>query len=63
MYHLSNAEVFHHWKSCKKQTAKDYWHGFLLTRVRHGDKDAKQYTNFIKQALNAQEGAYEKQGT
>ena len=52
MSYLSNAEVFNRWKCCKKQTAKDYWHEFLLARVRHGDKDAKQYADFIKQALN-----------
>lgn len=56
MSYLSNAEVFNRWKGCKKQTAKDYWHDFLLTRAKYGDKDAKRYTNFIKQTLKAPEG-------
>lgn len=55
MCYLTNAEVFNRWKHCKKQTAKDYWYEFLLSREKHGDKDAKQYTNLIKQILNAQE--------
>lgn len=55
MYHLSNAEIFNRWQHSKKQTAKDYWYDFLLSRVKHGDQDAKKHTNFIKQALNAQE--------
>ena len=56
MCYLTNAEVFNRWKHCKKQTAKDYWYDFLLSRVKHGDKDAKQYADFIKQTLKAPEG-------
>lgn len=55
MSHLSNADVYNRWRHCKKQTAKDYWHNFLLSRAKYGDKGAKRYTNFIKQALSAQE--------
>lgn len=56
MSYLSNAEVFNRWKHCKKQTAKDYWYDFLLSRAKYGDKDAQQYTNFIKQTLKTPEG-------
>ena len=56
MCYLSNAEVFNRWKHCKKQTAKDYWYDFLLSRAKYGDKDAQQYTNFIKQTLKTPEG-------
>lgn len=57
MSDLSNTEVYNRWRHCKKQTAKDYWYEFLLTRVKHGDKDAKQYADFINQILKAHEEA------
>lgn len=41
MSELSNAEVFNRWKMCKKQTAKDYWYDFLLSRANRGDIEAK----------------------
>lgn len=53
MSDLSNAEVYNRWKHAKKQTARDYWYNFLLSRADRCDKDARQYTNHIERGLCA----------
>lgn len=52
MCELSNAEVNNRWKHSKKQTAKDYWYDFLLSRANRGDIDAKDRIEKIDQRGN-----------